>query len=131
MRVQLGNATPHAHLVDHEDPCVYTWDDNGCGLTHVAEGRPNGKDALIHVLTNDITHLPDNAAFVSIVRDFQSHSPTSPTFANSEDCPDLALMLSEAYGCPVGLPDDVEDTHHTTSGPPGVGPAPVLEAVEG
>ncbi len=117
----MGNSTPLPSMVNHSDPCVYTWNDNGSGLTHVAEGRPNGKDALLHVLTNGVTHLPDNEAFVSIVRDFPNHSDQPPSWVASEDCPDLALMLSEAYDIPVGKPEDVEATHHTLAGPPGVG----------
>lgn len=126
MQVELGNATPHAHIVSHGDPCVYSWNDQGGGYTHESEDRLNGKDALIHVLTSDVTRLPDHECFLSIVRDWPSHSPLPPTWVWSDD-EDLALMLSEAYGCPVGRPDDVEDTHHTISGPPGVGPSTEAE----
>lgn len=122
MKVQMGNATPHSAIVDHDQPCEYQWDSRGGDSTHVVEGRPNGKDALLHVLTNDIVQMPDHTAFLSIVRDWPNHSPKNPTYSASDDEPDLALMLSEAYGCPVGRPEDVEDTHHTVSGPPGVGP---------
>ncbi len=120
----MGNATPLN--VDHSDPVIYTWSlpgmpgDDG-SYTHVAEGRPNGKDALVHVLTR-LPHLPDHECFVSIVTDWPNHSPNSPTWVES-DVPDLAVMLSEAYGCPVGAPEDLEATHHTLAGPPGVGPA--------
>lgn len=126
MYVRMGNAQPHAHIVDHADPCDHWWTlpcspgDPGCH-SHVAEGRPNGKDALLHVLQNDITHLPGQEAFVSVVRDWPNHSPIPPTWVES-DIPDLAQMLSEAYDIPVGAPDDVEMTHHTAAGPPGVGP---------
>lgn len=130
MKVQMGNATPHKFVpgsteqryVYHDDPIVVVWDSRGGDSTHVVAGRPNGKDALIYVLTHDIVQMPDHTAFLSIVRDWPSHSPNSPSWVDSDDEPDLALMLSEAYGCPVGIPEDVEQTHHTISGPPGVGP---------
>lgn len=38
------------------------------------------------------------------------------------DSPGLTALLCEHYGCADGAPDDLEDTHHTVSGPPGVGP---------
>ena len=122
MRVQMGNATPHANIVDHSDPVVYTWDDQGGEYTHVAEGRLNGVQALQHVLTTQVPHLPDHECFVSIVNDWPNHSPNPPSWVEADD-PDLALMLSEAYGCPVGAPEDMEMTHHSAAGPPGVGPA--------
>jgi hypothetical protein len=31
----------------------------------------------------------------------------------------LATNLAEQFGVPVGVPEDVEDTHHTENGPPG------------
>lgn len=137
MKVLLGNGAPHAHIVDHEDPCEYTWYLPDGVYTHEIEGRPNGKDALIHVLTRDIPRLPGHEAFVSVVKDWPNHSPVSPTYVHStndtgeadEVTSDLAAMISEAYDIPVGRPDDVEDTHHTISGPPGVGPEPALEVV--
>ena len=120
MIVEMGNATPNPNIVDHGDPCVYTWTDNGGEYTHVAEGRPNGKDALVHVLSSVVTRLPDHEAFVSVTRDWPNHSDVPPTWVTSDN-EDLAQMLAEAYGCPVGKPEDVEATHHTAAGPPGVG----------
>lgn len=130
MQVQMGNQSPHAHLVDHDQPCVYYWSlPDGSPYTHDEHGaaygvekRPNGKDAYIHVLQNQVTRLPGHEAFVSVVVDWPNHSPKPPTWVWSDN-EDLALMLSEAYSIPVGIPENVEDTHHTNAGPPGVGPA--------
>lgn len=122
MIVEMGNATPTSPTIDHSEPCVTSWNDNGSGCTHVEEGRPNGREALLEVLTSPVTHLPDHEAFVSVVTAWQNEGNGKPTWVYSEDCPDLALMVSEAYGCPVGRPDDIEDTHYTHAGPPGVGP---------
>lgn len=120
-QVMMGNETPHSTIVDHDQPCVYYWTLPDGVYTHETDPRPDGKDALIHVLTNSVTHLPDHECFVSIVTDWPNHSPKPPTWVWSDD-DDLAEMLAEAYDCPVGIPDDVEDTHHTKAGPPGVGP---------
>lgn len=30
----------------------------------------------------------------------------------------LESLLAEHYGCPAGIPRDVEETHYTTAGPP-------------
>lgn len=131
MRVLMGNATPHATIVDHTDPCEYAWFvPDEAGYTHESADRPNGKDALIHSLTREVPHLPGHEAFLSIARDWPNHSPNPPTWVACDTDPDLAQMLAEAYDCPVGRPDDVEDTHHTASGPPGVGPAVADETVE-
>ncbi len=45
------------------------------------------------------------------------------------DNPALELLLSEYFGCPIGAPSDVEDTHWTRNGMPGVGPGPFAGAV--
>lgn len=118
----MGNETPHSAIVDHDQPCVYYWSLPGDDTyTHETEGRPDGKDALIHVLTSDVPHLPGHEAFISVVSDWPNHSPNKPTWVWSDNA-DLAAMLGEAYGCPVGIPADVEDTHHTYAGPPGTSP---------
>jgi hypothetical protein len=49
------------------------------------------------------------------------HSDGPATWVDS-DSPGLAQLLSEHFGCPIGAPDDVEDTHWTPAGRPGVGP---------
>lgn len=36
------------------------------------------------------------------------------------DSPGLTALLVEHYGCEVGAPADLEATHHTFNGPPGV-----------
>lgn len=79
-----------------------------------------------HLLTHvgSITKLPDHEAFVSVVRNWDEHSDVPPTWVTSDN-PEMERVLSEFYGCPIGKPADVEDTHHTLSGPPGVGPEEV------
>jgi hypothetical protein len=50
-------------------------------------------------------------------------SAASPSWVWSDNS-DFAVLLGAFFGCPVGRPANVEDTHWTASGPPGVGPAP-------
>ena len=129
MQVMMGNDTPHKTIVNHDDPIVYYWGiHDSAGYTHLTEGRPNGRDALLHVLTSQVTHLPDHECFVSVANDWPNHSPVPPAWVWSNDA-DFAQMLAEAYGCPVGIPDDIEDRYHTYNGPPGTGPAPAPEEV--
>lgn len=118
MIVEMGNPTPHN--VDHDQPVVYYWADPNPDTPPVPDDHANGKDALLRALQSVITRdIPE--AFLSVVRDWPSHCDQNPTWVQSDDV-NLAQMLSEAYGCPVGRPEDVEQTHHTYAGPPGVGP---------
>lgn len=54
---------------------------------------------------------------------WRAHSKpgTTPTWVWSDNA-EMARILSEFFGCPVGRPTDVESTHWTRSGPPGIGP---------
>lgn len=117
MYVQMGNA--RAHNTDHGQPCVYYWSIHDGVFEPVPAERPAGKDALLQSLQSPVTRgIPE--AFLSVVRDWPNHSDLPPTWVASDDA-NLAQMLSEAYDIPVGVPEDVEATHHTYAGPPGVG----------
>lgn len=81
-------------------------------------------DALIHMADNPtVTRLPDNEALVGIVHPqsgvWQAHSSIKPSWVWS-DSPEFQDVLANYYGVD-GRPDDVEDTHYTRFGPPGVG----------
>ncbi len=49
------------------------------------------------------------------------HSDSPPTWVES-DSPGLQQLLAEHFGCAQGAPDDLENTHWTQAGRPGVGP---------
>lgn len=51
-----------------------------------------------------------------------SHSSEPPAWVSCPQDPNLEGSIARLFGCPVGIPDDVEATHYTYSGPPGVGP---------
>jgi hypothetical protein len=59
------------------------------------------------------------------------HTDEAPAWVHCEEKPGLASLLAEHFGCANGKPDDVEDTHWTLNGPPGVGPQAVSEAEGG
>lgn len=50
-----------------------------------------------------------------------THSAEPPAWVES-DSEGLEALLAEHYGCERGAPDDLEETHHTDAGPPGIGP---------
>lgn len=45
----------------------------------------------------------------------------SPSWVYSDNAA-LQMLLAQHFGCVEGRPDNVEATHHTLAGPPGVGP---------
>lgn len=49
------------------------------------------------------------------------HSAAPPTWVDSDN-KQLAELIVAQYGCECGAPADLEKTHHTDAGPPGVGP---------
>lgn len=149
MIVELGNTAPH-DVIGGENlplpgPAVTTiWipDDytykvaeegaemRGRGGTFTSESAEHlAAHVLREVLTGEpnVTHSPDQEAVISVAHAWSSLA--SPPGSNAvppawvwSDNEDFAVLLGHYFGCPVGKPDDVEDTHYTESGPPGVGP---------
>lgn len=101
-------------------PDEYSVSDDAAGATeHLA--------AVAADPTNprDVTHLPGDEAFVAVThpRDgvWVNHSTAAaPSWVWSDD-ERLGQQLAAHYGCPYGHPEDLEATHHTIAGPPGVG----------
>ena len=62
-------------------------------------------------------------AFLTAVNGWRAQASAyrGPTWVWS-DSGDFAVLLGHFFGCPVGRPADVEDTHRTLAGPPGVHP---------
>ncbi len=52
---------------------------------------------------------------------FHAQPSTDPTWVWSSDA-EVQRVLTEIYGCAPGRPANVETTHWTVSGPPGIGP---------
>jgi hypothetical protein len=111
MQVLLGNASAAQEVTD---------DDGAKRLVPVP-------DAGERVLT---INIPDDVslgeAFVSITDPrgvWRAHSTegATPTWVSSEN-EGLEFILSQHFGCDRGVPANVEATHYTEAGPPGVGP---------
>jgi hypothetical protein len=70
-----------------------------------------------------ITRLPDHERLLVATHPggmWRRHSAEDPSWVWSDDAL-FQKWLAEYYNCPAGKPADVEDTHHTRFGPPGVG----------
>lgn len=89
----------------------------------------------LRVVTVDIPPgmpLMQAAATITLGRGvWESHSKGQPPTWVESDNPVLAGLLAEHYGCVVGAPADVEATHYTESGPPGVGPHGPVKSSKG
>jgi hypothetical protein len=120
MLVEFGNPTPKN--VSHSDPVVtyvnvqgdhQTFDPN----VNVAEFKAHVADANEN--SEGVTHRPDDVALLTITNLWPAHSSKKPSWVDSDN-PDFARVLGEFYGIPVGAPADVEATHWTKNGGPGV-----------
>lgn len=115
MIVELGNvAAKQARLDAKGDPVR---DENGQVI----------QDALPEPRVTRVA-IPDSytlaEAFVCITSPqgvWANHSDSQASWVYS-DSPGLQSLLAEHFNCPQGYPEDLEETHHTFSGPPGVGP---------
>jgi hypothetical protein len=63
----------------------------------------------------------DHEAFLAVLNGWRAESSGMPSWVWSDD-EDFAVLLGAFFGCPVGRPDDLEATHFTTAGAPGVFP---------
>jgi hypothetical protein len=132
MLVQFGNTAPleNGKPMVRDAPCVTYVNLQDYGFT----GEVSVPDAKVHlydslVNRDGITNLPGDEALVAMIHGsgaVSAHSSAKPSWiwADNEG---FAAYLGEFYGCPVGIPGDVEDTHHTLAGPPGVVPGAVLD----
>lgn len=134
MLIELGNPQPKD--VDHSYPCVtyinipdtYTLEpgmDAATFQAHIDEAmhwrRPEGR--------RGVTNLPNHTALLLLAHPdglWSKASDGTPTWAWSDN-PEMQRFCEELYGCPGGRPEDVEDTHWTWAGPPGVVPGARLD----
>lgn len=148
MFVRLGNARPlkpaapgsnERQEVDLGAPIVtyMTIPDELYGIADDADTMK----LMRHLVANpDITNLGDDnekyAAPLLVVHGsglWNMHGRGAPTWVDAEslDNPSQAeamkRFLSEWYECPAGAPADLEDTHFTMHGSPGVPPGAILD----
>lgn len=122
MRVEYGNPTPTN--TDYDGPAVtyqiipdsYTYEvspDAGELAAEVALQLSTAPDG--------ITRMPSQEAILAAIAGWRANSSSNPTWVWSDN-DDFAVLLGKFFNCPVGRPADVEETHYTYAGPPGVGP---------
>ncbi len=138
MLVEMGNRAP---TLTDKSPAVTTFQipdsytyvvadtgveiEVGVGRTAVLESAADvAVELMRQVLTgNPIeSHMPDHEAALAVINGWRAESLSAPTWVWSDN-EAFAVLLGEFFGCPVGRPGDVEATHHTAAGPPGVYPA--------
>ena len=137
MLLEIGNRAPinaDGSEVNVTDPVVtyvnvpdsYTF--NPDTLPSVSEFKSHLYDSLIE--RGGVTRLPDHEALLPVAHQdgfWRRHSKEKPIWLSCPENPTYAEFLSEFHECDFGRPRDsdgrdcVEDTHHTRSGPPGVG----------
>jgi hypothetical protein len=132
MLVEMGNVAPAS---DAAGPAVcrmtiygtYVVADKGARMT-IGHGNEvvveSAADLAAHAAAHlgravGVTHLPEQEALLNVRALWMDESQAPPSWVWSDD-ENFAVLLGEFFGCPVGRPDDVEMTHHTVNGPPGV-----------
>ena len=127
MLVEFGNAAPidsRGARIDLGSPTVtYVHIPD----TYTFESGIDVRDFLVHLADHpSVTHLPGHEAALAIADLsgglWATHSAIDPTWVWSDN-PVFESFLAEFYKLATpGKPSDVEDTHFTRFGPPGVGP---------
>lgn len=141
MRVELGNPTPHHKGSINAETGARQFEPlPGPAVTHVDipddyTFNPDvNVDELVREMfraqqTGGVTSRPDDEVLLVFLHwdGFWTHhgkdmpswvSVTGPDAVKNDG---LERVLADYYGCARGVPDDVEATHYTRSGPPGVG----------
>jgi hypothetical protein len=117
MQVELGNPNP-THLGTIGPAITYV----GVPDVYTYEVADSADDLAMDVMREvstggGITHLPAQEAMLSVVAVWNNESSGSPSWVWSDN-EDFAVLLGKFFGCPVGRPSDVEETHYTYSGGP-------------
>lgn len=127
MQVELGNAAPKsggqladlggAPAVTYVNiPDEYTFDENVDTLELQRH--------LYRTIATGVTQRPDDEAMLAVIHPsafWNAHSASEgPTWVHCTDNPAFAKALAAFYDCPAVRPADVEETHVTKFGPPGV-----------
>lgn len=141
MLVELGNAAAKTGSTEVVDPKAHSAEALADMAAQAGVDSSGNKEQVAARLSAVVRYepldgervttirLPDDIslaeAFVTITSDrgvWASHSDEPATWVACDDSPGLEALLAEHFDCEVGRPADVEDTHHTMHGPPGVGP---------
>jgi hypothetical protein len=149
MFVELGNETAKAGYREEVDPQDHSAEDLKALAEAEGVSTEGNKEHIAARLSakvrfTDVSDVPRvttarfpegvslGEAFNSVTNvggiwDHHGGLENKPTWVYS-DSDGLAALLAEHFGCKVGQPGDVEKTHFTEAGPPGVGPDGPLDA---
>lgn len=124
MLVELGNPNPRrtegrAPVVTYVPiPDTYTYAVADSAEALAAEVKAHQADTLVN--NDGITRLPDQEALLVVDAAWRAEGSGSPSWVWSDN-DDFATLLSHFFGgVPIGRPDDLEATHYTDAGEPGV-----------
>jgi hypothetical protein len=134
MIVEFGNEAARNALDDRPKVTTVHVPEGDGGYSHkigaisVDDFRMHRQEAADY--NNGVTRLPDHEALLSIVAAWPQQSTSKPTWVSvtpDENTPegvaeDVEKFLSEHYSVEAGKPEDVEFTHWTRHGEPGVMP---------
>jgi hypothetical protein len=136
MLIHYGNPDPHEMAAGpdgqralqrvHPHPAVTTQSMRDYGdVDHPActyRVGTTGAEVRDHLFQNPgwVTSMADNTALLSSIEGFRATCPVPPTWVAVEaqesdpaEAEDFERCLSEFWGCPRGIPADVEATHMT------------------
>lgn len=124
MRVEFGNPSPHHAPTGTKEalpgPAVtYLQIPDSYTVTDGADANDLAKQLAL----GGVTNLPGHEALLSVIHQggmWAAHGDAIPSWVWSDN-PEFARQLSDWFGCPIGRPDDIEASHYTHAGPPGVG----------
>ncbi len=142
MLLEIGNPAPAIRVggslvAIHDGAPAVTYvtipeaDEDGLG-GYTLEPGLDVNELARHILTapDGITHLPDHEAILVVAHQlglWGHHSLGRPSWIEAS-APDqtrqaeMERLVSEFFGCPIGAPANLEDTHWTRSGMPGAHP---------
>lgn len=129
MHVELGNTNPTSTA---SSPCVTYVSVPDFYTYEVADSASDlAVTVLRDIMIGDprVTHMPGQEAAVAVFNAWASEGDGQPTWVWSDN-DDFATLLGHIFACPVGRPADLEDTHYSYAGAPGVHPAEVSPDVE-
>ena len=141
MRVTFGNVAPKTGSVTPVDPDAFTLKDLRKKAQVAGILTDGNKIDLAARLSAVVTYTQLPGTRVTIVElaegvslsealatiagpagIWSHHSDAPPAWVECES-DGLEALLAEEFGCARGAPANLEDTHYTFAGPPGVGPA--------
>jgi hypothetical protein len=133
VRREMLDGPPRVLVVTVPDDYTYTVAEDGAEmqvgrssdgsarLVHPSSAAALATEVAAHIgrAVDGISQIPDQEALLSVIGAWRRESNGMPSWVWSDN-DDFAVLVGAYFECPVGRPVDVEATHHTPAGPPGV-----------